>query len=53
MLSYIAPFLVVFIIVLCAGSMYYAIDNAIHSRMPKRIKTTDLNYIRFKNIFPC
>lgn len=53
MFEYIAPFLVVSIIVLCAGSVYYAIGNMVRSRQPKRIKSTNLNYIRFKNIFPC
>jgi len=53
MLTYVAPFLVVFIIVLCAGSVYYAIENIIRSHEPKRIKSTNLNYINFKNIFPC
>lgn len=53
MLAYAAPFLIVFILVLAAGSVYYAIENMIRSHQPKRIKTTNLNYIRFKNIFPC
>jgi len=53
MIAYIAPFLVLFIIVLCAGATYYAIADAIRFRKPKRITPTNLNYINFKNIFPC
>ena len=51
MLSFAAPFLIVFVLVLCAGSLYYAIENMIHSRRPKRIKSTNLNYIDFKKLF--
>lgn len=53
MLAYIAPFLIVFVLVLSAGSIYYAVENMIRSRTPKRIESTNINYINFKNIFPC
>lgn len=53
MFEYIAPFLIVFALVLSAGSIYYAIESMIRSRLPKRIKSTNINYINFKNIFPC
>ena len=53
MLAYVAPFLIISALVLATGSLYYVIDSAIHSRRPKRIKTTSLNYINFRNIFPC
>ena len=52
MLAYIAPFLALSAIVLCFGSIYYMIVNAIRSRTPKQIRTTNLNYINFKKIFP-
>ena len=51
MLAYIAPFLVVFVLVLCAGSVYYVIESLIRSSPPKRTTSTNLNYINFKNIF--
>lgn len=53
MLAYIAPFLIVFALVLSAGAIHYAIESMIRSRLPKRIMSTNINYINFKNIFPC
>ena len=53
MFAYIAPFLVVSAIVLGAGSVYYAVESMIRSRQTKRIKSTNLNYINFKDIFSC
>lgn len=52
MLAYVAPFLVVFVLVLCFGALYYTMDGMIRSRLPRRVKSTNLNYINFKNIFP-
>ena len=51
MLAYIAPFMIVFAIVLGAGSVYYVIESLISSRPPKRTTSTNINYINFKNIF--
>lgn len=49
MLAYIAPFLVVSIIILCAGSAYYIIENILRSRPPKRIDYTPVSHIDFRN----
>lgn len=47
MLSFIAPFLAVFAIVIGSCSVYYAIGNIIRSRRPKRVEYTNINYIHF------
>lgn len=53
MFEYIAPFLVVFALIIFGGSVYFAVLSILRSRTPKQIECTTVNYINFKNHFSC
>lgn len=47
-LSFFLPFLILFALIFCTGSLYLAIANVLRSRPPKRTEYTSVSFINFQ-----
>lgn len=47
-LPFLLPFLALFVLVFCTGSLYLAIANVLRSRPPKRTEYTSVSFINFQ-----
>ena len=46
-LPFLLPFLALFALVFCTGSLYLAITNVLRSRPPKQTEYTSVSFINF------